>query len=328
MEFTIAGSNPIELEHLVTIFIMSKSWCEKNRATKPQNYSQKEDMITAHQANGTGAYALKLREPDIKTVLTKNPNWWGIKQGLFTGNADEVVYLPIVSDGTRLAALLSGEVDLVNDPPPQDVPRLKRNPDIKVLEGTENRIVFIGMDQHRDELLYSSVKGKNPFKDKRVRQALYQAIDIDAIKSTTMRGLSQPSGALLLSPVQIDARTRAAIASTTGRRPSSFSPTRDTAAVSTSRSTARTTAMSTTKKFAWRWPPCGRRSASTSASTRCRAPTIFPSLRTPIPACTCSAGAAVRPTASSSCNPCSRRTLARATATTTTAAIPTPSSTS
>ena len=98
--------------------------------------------------------------------------------------------------------MLSNEVDLVNDPPPQDVPRLKQDPNIKVLEGTENRIVFIGMDQNRDELLYSSVKGKNPFKDKRVRQALYQAIDIEAIKSTTMRGLSQPSGAMLSSPVQ------------------------------------------------------------------------------------------------------------------------------
>ena len=202
VEFTTNGPNPIELEHINTINIMSKAWSEKNRATKPQNYSAKEDMITAHQANGTGAYMLKTREPDVKTVLVKNPNWWGIKDGRFEGNADEVIYTPIVSDATRVAALISGEVDLVNDPPPQDVPRLGQTPDIKVLEGTENRIVFIGMDQARDELLYSSVKGKNPFKDKRVRQALYHAIDIDAIQKSTMRGLSQPSGAMLPSPLQ------------------------------------------------------------------------------------------------------------------------------
>jgi peptide/nickel transport system substrate-binding protein len=201
VEFTTNGPNPIELEHINTINIMSKAWCEKNHATKPQNYTQKEDMITAHQANGTGPYMLKTREPDVKTVLVKNPNWWGIKAGQFEGNADEVVYTPIVSDATRVAALLSGEVDLVNDPPPQDVPRLRETPGIKVLEGTENRIVFIGMDQARDELLYSSVKGKNPFKDKRVRQALYHAIDIEAIKKNTMRGLSQPSGAMLPSPL-------------------------------------------------------------------------------------------------------------------------------
>jgi len=202
VDFITGGPNPIELEHIATINIMSRAWCEKNRATKPQNYTQKEDMITAHEANGTGPYMLKSREPDIKTVLVKNPNWWGLKEGLFEGNADEVIYLPIVSDATRLAALISGEVDLVNDPPPQDVPRLKQTSGITVVEGPENRVVFIGMDQARDELLYSSVKGKNPFKDKRVRQALYQAIDIEAIKNTTMRGLSQPTGALLPSPVQ------------------------------------------------------------------------------------------------------------------------------
>ena len=202
VEFTTPGPNPIMLEHLATINIMSKAWCEKNHATKPQNYSAKEDMVTAHQANGTGPYMLKAREPDVRTVLVKNPNWWGIKAGKFEGNVDEVMYRPIVSDATRVAALISGEVDLVNDPPPQDVPRLKQTPGVKVIEGTENRVVFIGMDQSRDELLYSSVKGKNPFKDVRVREALYRAVDIDAIRNATMRGLSQPTGAMLPAPTQ------------------------------------------------------------------------------------------------------------------------------
>ncbi len=202
VDFTTNGPNPIELEHVASINIMSKAWCEKNRATKPQNYTAKEDMVTAHQANGTGPYMLKAREPDIRTVLVKNPGWWGIGAGKFEGNIDEVLYRPIVSDATRVAALISGEVDLINDPPPQDVPRLKQTPGIKVVEGTENRVVFIGMDQQRDELLYSSVKGRNPFKDVRVREALYRAVDVDAIKSATMRGLSQPTGAMLPSPVQ------------------------------------------------------------------------------------------------------------------------------
>ena len=200
VEFVTTGPNPIELEHVATINIMSKAWCEKNRCQKPQNFKDKEDMITAREANGTGPYSLVSRQPDVKTVLKKNPNWWGIKAGLFDGNIDDVVYTPIVSDPTRVAALISGEVDLINDPPPQDVPRLQQTPNIKVIEGVENRIVFIGMDQARDELLYSNVKGKNPFKDVRVRQALYHAIDIDAINKNTMRGLSKPSGAMLPSP--------------------------------------------------------------------------------------------------------------------------------
>ena len=200
VEFVTDGPNPIELEHVATINIMSKAWCEKNKCMKPQNYGAKEEMITAREANGTGPYSLVARQPDVKTVLKKNPNWWGIKAGLFDGNIDDVIYTPITSDATRVAALISGEVDLINDPPPQDVPRLQQTPNIKVIEGVENRIVFIGMDQARDELLYSSVKGKNPFKDVRVRQALYHAIDIDAINKTTMRGLSRPSGAILPSP--------------------------------------------------------------------------------------------------------------------------------
>ena len=201
VEFVTSGPNPIMLEHVATINVMSRAWCEKNRCQKPQNYAAKEEMITARQANGTGPYSLVAREPDVKTVLKKNPNWWGIKAGLFDGNIDDVIYTPIGSDATRVAALISGEVDLINDPPPQDVPRLQQTPNIKVLEGIENRIVFIGMDQARDELLYSNVKGKNPFKDARVRQALYHAIDIEAINKNTMRGLSKPTGAILPSPV-------------------------------------------------------------------------------------------------------------------------------
>ena len=202
VEFVTPGPNPILLEHVASINVMNRAWCERHRAAKPQNFAAKEDMITARQAMGTGPFMLRSREPDVKTVLVKNPNWWGQKEGRFEGNVDEVVYTPIGSDATRVAALVSGEVDLVNDPPPQDVPRLGATPGIKVLEGTEHRVVFLGMDQDRDELLYSSVKGRNPLKDRRVRQALYQAIDIEAIRRTTMRGLAQPTGMVLPSPAQ------------------------------------------------------------------------------------------------------------------------------
>jgi len=196
VEFSTPGPNPAMLEHVITINIMSRAWCLGNHAMTPQDFTSNEDMVTTWQANGTGPYMLVSRQPDVKTVLRKNPDWWGIRDGRFEGNVDEVDYLPIVSDAKRVAALVSGEVDVVNDLPPQDVPRLARTPGIRVLEGVENRVVFIGMDQKRDELLYSSVKGRNPFKDRRVREALYRAIDIDAIRRTTMRGLARPTGAI------------------------------------------------------------------------------------------------------------------------------------
>ncbi|MEQ1518356.1 MAG: ABC transporter substrate-binding protein, partial [Usitatibacteraceae bacterium] len=163
-------------------------------------FKNKEETYAIRNAMGTGPYMLVSREADVKTVLKKNPNWWGIKEKRFEGNVDEVVYTPIKAAGTRVAALLSGEVDFILDPPLQDLEKLKREKALKVYEGQENRVIFIGMDQARDELLYSNVKGKNPFKDKRVRQALYQAADVEALKKTVMRGLSVPTAILLSAP--------------------------------------------------------------------------------------------------------------------------------
>ena len=179
--------NPVLLRQLTELRIVSKGWAEKNKVVAPQNFVQKEETYAARNANGTGPFILKSREVDIKTVFATNPNWWGAKTK--KGNVTEVVYTPIKSDSTRTAALLSGEIDFLLDPVPQDIARLKQTPSIKVVEGAENRTIFIGMDQFRDELQYSDVKGKNPFKDLRVRQALYHAIDIEAIKKAVMRGL-------------------------------------------------------------------------------------------------------------------------------------------
>ncbi len=205
VEFVTDGPNPIELEHVLAVFIMSKPWCEKNKCMKPLDFKNKEEMITARNANGTGAYILKAREPDVRTVMTRNPDWWGWKDKRFDGNVTEVAYTPITNDATRLAALIAGNVEVINDPAPQDVPRLAQTPGIRLIEGVEQRIIFLGMDQARDELLYSSVKGKNPLKDKRVRQALYQAIDIEAIHKATMRGLSKPTGGMTPSPAMSNA---------------------------------------------------------------------------------------------------------------------------
>src|SRR5438876_349619 len=68
------------------------------------------------------------------------------------------------------------------------------------LRQTELRTRFLNMASFRDELLYSNVNGKNPFKDARVRKAVYQAIDMEAIHTKVMRGMSVNS-ALLISPL-------------------------------------------------------------------------------------------------------------------------------
>jgi peptide/nickel transport system substrate-binding protein len=134
----------------------------------------------------------------VKTVYKRNPNWWG----KFEGNVQEIVFTPISNDATRLAALVSGEIDFVLDPAPRDVPRLRNTQGVKIVDGPENRVVFIGMDQARDQLLYGKAPGdKNPFKDQRVRKALYQAIDVETMRTKLMNGLSVPTGGLTPSPL-------------------------------------------------------------------------------------------------------------------------------
>ena len=125
--------------------------------------------------------------------MVVNKDWWDTPRG----NVTEVTYLPIKSDPTRVAALLSGDVDLLTDMPPQDVDRLKADAKLKVVEGPEVRTIFFAMDEGSDELRGSNIKGKNPFKDARVREALSVAIDREAIKRTIMRGLSVPAGIMV-----------------------------------------------------------------------------------------------------------------------------------
>jgi peptide/nickel transport system substrate-binding protein len=192
VEFTQDKPNPITLEHAAAVFIMSKAWAEKHKVERPLDFKNKEETHASRHAMGTGPFRLISREPGVRTVLRRNHDWWG----RFEGNVEEIVYTPISSDATRVAALLSGQVDFILDPPPQDLARLRATSGVKVVDGMENRIIFFGFDQSRDELLYSNVKGRNPFKDKRVRQAVYQAIDIEALRTRTMRGAAIPTGGI------------------------------------------------------------------------------------------------------------------------------------
>jgi peptide/nickel transport system substrate-binding protein len=187
------GPNPVLLRQLTELRMMDKDWAEKNKSTSPKDIKTKDENFAHRNANGTGPFVLKSWEQDVRLVLTRNPNWWGKMEG----NVTEIVYTPIRAEATRVAALLSGEVDMVLDPSPADLPRLRQSQALKVMDGAENRTIFLGMDQFRDELPGSNVKGKNPLKDVRVRKALYQAIDIQAIHRNTMRGLSQVTGTLI-----------------------------------------------------------------------------------------------------------------------------------
>ena len=186
---------PILADQLSTTYIMSKKWCEDNQAARPVDRRKGLENAASFRANGTGPYRLRERQPNVRSTFVRNGNYWG----KIDGNVQEVIFTPIGNDATRVAALLSGEIDVMEPVPLQDVERINSSPNTQVIVGPELRTIFLGMDQKRDELLFSNVKGKNPFKDKRVRQAFYQAIDIEGIKRTVMRNASRPT-ALMVGP--------------------------------------------------------------------------------------------------------------------------------
>lgn len=191
------GPNPILPNQLTSIFMMDKGWAEANNVVTPQDYAANEETFAVRNTNGTGAFILETRLPDERTVLVKNPNWWGASD--YPNMVDKVDYRPISNAATRVAALLSGEVDFVLDPPLQDLKRIEAQDGLKVNTVPQIRTIFFGMDQGIEELRTSDVKGKNPFADRRVRMAMNQALDVEAIRRVVMEGLSFPAG-IITSP--------------------------------------------------------------------------------------------------------------------------------
>jgi peptide/nickel transport system substrate-binding protein len=195
--------NPILPNQLEIFYIMDREWAEEHNTVTATNVKGGEEGNFANlNTNGTGPYMVKERQPDVKTILLENPGWWGTKEG----NVTEAIFTPIGQDATRVAALIAGDVHMAYPVPVQDWERLKRADNVRPLTGPEARTIFLGFDQERDELLYSSVKGKNPFKDKRVREAFHLAIDIEAIREKVMRNAAWPS-ALMVAP-QINGWTK------------------------------------------------------------------------------------------------------------------------
>jgi peptide/nickel transport system substrate-binding protein len=197
VDVMLDSPNPILISQWDSWYIMDKKWCEEHDAVAPTPASATTPSYAALHENGTGPFMIVSHQPGVKTVFKVNPNWWGKPEH----NLKEIDFTPIASDATRVAALLSGEVDVVEPVPIQDIQRVNASGVATVMNGPELRTIFLGMDQSRDELLYSNVKGKNPFKDVRVREAFYKAIDVDLIKSRVMRGLSTPSALMIAPPL-------------------------------------------------------------------------------------------------------------------------------
>ncbi len=188
----LSGPAPLYVQNLTNTFIMSKAWAEANNVTVAPNFAAGEEAYSIRNANGTGPYTLVERDPEVRTVLRVFEDHWAETKPAVT----EIIYTPIAEAATRVAALLSGEVDVVQDVPVQDIARLEQTPGIKVVRGPENRNIFFSYDM-TSEKLRSSNAPDNPFAKPEVREAMALAIDRNAIQQVVMRGESQPSAAPL-----------------------------------------------------------------------------------------------------------------------------------
>jgi peptide/nickel transport system substrate-binding protein len=178
-----------------TIAVVSESWATAQDAIVPVNVSAGKENFTSRHANGTGPFILKGFEPNGPIVMVRNPDWWGFER--YPHNVDRIEFTPIADAEQRLTALFRGDLDLLIEPPFSALDRIKSTPGLKLTEGRELRTIWLGLDQGTDQLRSSNIKSKNPFKDKRVRQAMYQAIDIEAIRRDVMHGLAIPAGVLV-----------------------------------------------------------------------------------------------------------------------------------
>lgn len=199
------GPNPLLPNSLTNLFMMDKEWSEANNTVTVQDYKGKKDNFAVRNANGTGPYTVVSRQQDVETVLKRNEAYWG--KDVVPLGISEITYTAVKADPTRVAALLAGNVDFVQDLPVQDIERVEKAPGLKVNFGPENRTIFFGMDVGSPELKTSNVKGKNPLADKRVRQAINMSIDREGIKRAVMRGQSVPAG--VIAPPFVNGYTEA-----------------------------------------------------------------------------------------------------------------------
>jgi peptide/nickel transport system substrate-binding protein len=186
---------PLVPENLTLISIMSKAWAEAHGAARAADFNMGEETYASRHANGTGPFILEEFQPGGPAAMRRNPNWWGYER--YPANVDRIEYTPIPDAERRLAALLEGKIDLLTDPPFEALDRIRATPGWRLEQAGELRTVFLGLDQAVPELRSSDVRGVNPFRDKRVREAMYRSIDIEAIRRDVMKGLSVPAGMLV-----------------------------------------------------------------------------------------------------------------------------------
>ncbi len=177
---------PIFLRQLTYVSILDK-----------ETLAGKSDQWVGLNAVGTGPYKLTSWSKGDSIKMDANSNYWQGKSSF-----DKLIFKPLTNDATRVAAVLSGAVDIINKVPNVDAAKIQSNDKLKFFMVPSLRTIYLHMDQHREKSpLIKSSTGKNPLQDKRVRQAFSYAIDRDAITKYIMKGFAVTANQLSASTV-------------------------------------------------------------------------------------------------------------------------------
>ncbi len=191
VDFLTTTPQPIFPDSIANFMIMDSGWAAANDTETPARDA--ENFATLN-TNGTGPFMLIERQPGLRTVLEPFGGWWDTVEH----NITRAEFTPIENSATAVAALLSGDVDMINPVPIQDAERLSASDGVQVYQGIEARVIMLGF-AHDHEVLYagSTPGAPNPFSDVRVRSAVAHAVNVPAILQTIMRGSSQPASQLV-----------------------------------------------------------------------------------------------------------------------------------
>jgi peptide/nickel transport system substrate-binding protein len=186
VRFHTAAPHPLLPTELAGVAVISR---HAGQGANPEDYNSLKAAI------GTGPYKVASYSPGDRTELVRNDAWFGPKQPW-----SRVSYRFISNDSGRTAALLAGDVDMIDQVPTSDLAKLRRDNRVKLAEVQGVRVIYLFPDYSRDGNVpfVTDNNGqplpKNPFKDLRVRQALSMAINREAICRQIMEGTAQPTG--------------------------------------------------------------------------------------------------------------------------------------
>jgi peptide/nickel transport system substrate-binding protein len=196
IQITTTAPDPLLWMRLSHIGIISKAWAEEHDVVIPADYNRvREETYASRHAIGTGPFVLEEFEPHGRYVLVRNRAWWGTAE--YPHNLDRIVHTWMGDDERHVRALLDGEIDLLQHPLFAAHDLIRRTPGLKLVYRPKLLTLYFGLDQGSAELRSSNIKARNPFTDRRVRAAMYHAIDIEAVLRPLMGELLIPAGMVI-----------------------------------------------------------------------------------------------------------------------------------